>query len=515
MLRRVSVLVGAAALWLGGPLEAAGLEQAVRRALAGEDFDALETVISEAHQDALAARDFSELRAMYSTLFVTANAKRFALTGDWLAAYPASPYAATALAWQHYQRAFLERGDRYINLTAPEAQAGFRSELQAAMTATQVALDNSRDFLPAVDAAVRLLGNSSNQGPVDELIEIELDIAPDRFAIKLGLSALRRSWGGSILDTIALCSDLADRVPGYDTELCLVEAAFDNRVEGSMREAALEILDRHDEPFLDGARLEAYLTDWKYRPEAADEAQRIHRESLGPNIVVSTYNHNLERIMSTFAPPFYDIEARDALFETVEKRLADSPQNYNLHAAWIETQLERHRVHDPSADLEGAEAMWPEMLTFGSHQPETWDIGLRLERARHGRLDFDHQAPFHTNKILSLNYESFTVRAYLSELFAGWRLATGEWTASEEIDRAALAEAVTCRMFRAARIFDAICAADPGDPGCNVGGAGADMPARIRKLMREADTCDWERTAPIEALVYEPVPAEYFTEGRD
>ncbi len=47
---------------------------------------------------------------------------------------------------------------------------------------------------------------------------------------------------------------------------------------------AIEALAGRDAAFLDYARLDAYLHEWKTRDEAASEAKRIHRASLGPDI---------------------------------------------------------------------------------------------------------------------------------------------------------------------------------------------------------------------------------------
>lgn len=97
------------------------------------------------------------------------------------------------------------------------------------------------------------------------------------------------------------------------------------------------------------------------------------------------------------------------------------------------------------------------------------------------------------------------------DLFQGWMIATGEIrTAEAQVDPKALYEVMRCPMFRVSRLHDAICAGNPEASGCTIGGWGSDFPTRARRLMQQETTCEWERTAPLEELVFTPVPVEDF-----
>ncbi len=132
-------LIAAAILWTthrGADEDALAKQRTLtaraESALDAADYDALEERLSQAHAAAVATRDFKPLRATYATLFVVANRDRFAQTRAWRAAVPDSPYAATALAWQHYQRAFEFRGNALSPYVSQEARAHYHDELEQA-----------------------------------------------------------------------------------------------------------------------------------------------------------------------------------------------------------------------------------------------------------------------------------------------------------------------------------------------------------------------------------------------
>ena len=497
---------------LGPAARAAALEDDVRAALAAEDFAALETLLAEAHATALAEKDFAALRAVYGDLFEAAHRDRFATTERWFQTVPTSPYAATALAWSHHHRSFLLRGQRVLRATSDEAYSAYVAERGAARALVGDALDAAEDFIPALDLALLLMADTPDAADlVETLAERALDAAPSRRSLRLAQVALSFNWGGSMQDNLDLCVSLADKVPGYDADLCLIEVAFQNKATGAFREAALAALETRDEPFLDYARLDAYLGEWRGRPEAADEAQRIHRAALDNGADVDGFKLDLQRILETFGLTFYWIEMRDAPLAALRARLVDDPQNYRLAIALSDMLSELH-ADDPSVDLSEAKALWPDMLALGAYEPDVWREGMALAPGADGSWPaYDRQAPFRANQIYYSNHDAGVLKFYLMDLFRGWRIATGgDATDLADTDPEALKAMVKCRMFRVSRLYDAVCAADPGAWGCNIGGYGSDIPGQVRRLMKNETACAWERTAPLEELLYSPEPVEEF-----
>lgn len=499
----------------GFPARAENLVNNVRQALGESDFPKLEDMFKEAHETALVEKSFYDLRDTYSVLFVTAHNDRLQRTKDWLAAYPNSPYAATGLAWMHYYRAFLLRGDRNWRDTSAEARQGFHNELVLAKKFTGLAIAQADDFLPAIDAAILLKATHIDDGSPQPLVNHALDIAPDRHALRLGLAAANLNWGGKFEENLALCGFMAAKIPDYDTELCLIEFVFENKLEGTFREMAIEALDGRDESFLDYARLDAYLHEWNARDEATTEAKRIHRASLGPDVNVVEYQQNLKSIVATFQLPFYGIEANDAFLTAMRDRLKDSPQNHKILRILIEDGLERVSREEYGAGLEDLSVMWREMLELGAFLPPTWGLGSGIGRADRTLLqNTERQARFHANAIHFGNHKPFWLKNYLMELFVTYQIAIGEEPSSrvDDADHEALHDAVLCPLFRVTRLYNYFCEADPSDAGCNIGGYGSNFPDRVRRIMKTSPQCEWAREAEIEELYFSPVPIERFFE---
>lgn len=498
---------------IGQPVRAEFGVDFVRQTLESRDFEQLETEFSAAHQSALDQRDFSQLRSVYSVLFVTANRDRMELSKAWLEAYPASPYAATALAWSHYYRAFLVRGPAAYGSTSPRAIDGFEDEMQSASHYAALAVESADDFLPALDAAILLREVRGDYGGMLTIVDRELDIAPDRHAILLGLAAANLNWGGSAAEIIALCGAMTERIPDYDAELCFIDAVFENGLGGRWRQAALEALDRRDEGFLDYARLAAYLGEWSDRPEAPDEVVRLHRASLGPEMIVPVYVDQLARINRTFQMPFYEIEAHDAMIAVLTDRLPDNPQSHRILRVLIEDSLDRYLRRDPTASIAQAQDHWYEMLAHGAYLPETWALGRRLDAVANGTWQVERQMPYFQNQIFYGNHDVSYVRSYLIYLFEAQSIATGEarLAPNSTLDPEAIGEATRCELFRATRIYDYLCTAAPNQNFCSIGGWASDFPDRARRMMENSSDCAWVKAAPVHQLGFSPVPTDYFT----
>lgn len=500
-------------LGLSGAAAHAGISvDTVRDDLAAAHYDRLEAVFAEAHREALEARDFAPLREVYTVLFVTANRERFAQLEEWQAAHPASPYAATALAWSHYYRAYQWRGTALAYRVAPEANEAFAAELELAMVQARRALDEAADFLPAIEAALVLARHGGSGEDVNALVDRALEIAPDRHVLEVGLSALNLRWGGEFEDNLALCAEMADKVPRYDSELCLIEMVFESDVKGPFRAAALEALDGRDEAFLDSARFDAYLNEWYGRDGAAEEARRIHRESLGPEMAVKSFENDLMNVEIMYPSLDYRSEAVAALQAELRARLPDNPQSVGILGSLLEDGLKRLEKDPASVDLDELDALWRDLLEFGRYQAETWEIGQKLDEARQGTLGVARRSGYLVNRIHYSNYDPEPLVFHLAKLYQDFRFATGDIDApaAAERDPDALRDAVRCPMMRAARLVVAVCAYAPNELACQPVFGTADLLEAIGPLVRDATDCTWEREAPIEELVYTPVPVEAF-----
>ncbi|MEC7761724.1 MAG: hypothetical protein VX874_07450 [Pseudomonadota bacterium] len=524
-----------------GAANAAVDPDGIRERLNARDFKGVEAVLADAHQSALGSQDFSDLRAVYLALFQTGNTERLQVLKAWFEEFPATPYASTALAWAHYQRAYFMRGESESRLTSKEAFNAFRAELERAHSYTRSALEASQDFMPALDAAIVLertyIENPDLREKVDgfleslplnddaksilssvatsllddkaasivDLVERSLQVAPDRHTLLVAMSALDPKWGGSsVRDGIALCVELSDQVTGYDPELCMIELVWAYDLDGDLHDMAVDALANREEEFLDYARLDTYLREWRTKPEAENEVMRILDSALEPGMLVRTYLNDLKGAISVFGMPFYGVDAQDALYRYIEGRLIDDPENPGYLSALIDEELRKVRADVPGAGLARAEELWLDMLSLATYDWIAWNKGAAIERERASSYDFKKLSTIIQSQLYYSNHAPWGLHTYLNELFDtlqstedhldGWR--------SRGVDPGELNEQVECELYRVARLREHFLRkpwfSDLGTPG----GVGSENPERAARMMKSATRCDWHRTAPIEELRY-------------
>lgn len=514
-MRHLHLVLIAMTLFWSAPALAELSTATVRDGLEAENFDELESAFQAAYQGALDSKDFETLRDVYSTLFNTAHDARLAKTRKWLAAYSDSPFAATALAWSHYYRAYQIRGIRPWDWTSEELRNAFFKDLDMSFEMTKRAMHLAPEFVPAIDAIILLSGTNRYHDDLIPHINQSLRVASSRHAVHLAQSALKSRTRKDAKSFRNLCAWLSIRVPDYDAELCLIEIVFRNHLKGALRERAVQALDGRDEPFLDYARLDAYLDEWRNREEARDEAVRLHRETLGPKTSIFVYLETTDRIERVFNHPLYEIEAKAALIDEMQERLADNPQSHNILALLMRDIMERHQRGDPNADLQLAQTYWRDMLKLSAYRPETWEIGFDLHlAATAGKPDPVYSMKYRANQIYYSGYWPGYLRDTMTWLHALYGVARGEVNAGNLFpDKAALLEQVECPMFRAARVYRLVCDAVPDHIQCNVGGYNSDLADRLFRQLRDSKACTWVRAAEPEMLFYSPVPADDFVEG--
>ena len=477
---------------------------AVRAAEDAEDFAQLEAIFSEAHKAALAEHDFRPLRSTYATFYVSVNAERRALAERWLAAYPDSPYAATALGWQLWKLAWEYRGDGYGRYISAESWEHFHRTTERTQEIAGAAFARTKDFLPLTDLMLQLRRVHANDLPVAPLVASALKIAPGRHVLLLGLSALHPNWGGSLAEISALCAGQAPSIPDYSEELCFIDATFHLGLSGIWRETALSRLEQHDEPFLDYARLDAYVNEWRDRPEAAQEAMRIARNQVGGVISPSGFEDRINRIGTMFHKPAFYQEMREALIARAEARRQYSPQDGDLLYWLAETTIYKLNEEVPGADPKVAFALWQEMMPLRRYQGAFWRLGTTVDEKLNGAWDLNRRAPFFENAIAYSNHAPNYVIEYLMYLDMVHEIAVNPiMRPPPGFDKTAMAEASSCLMVRVIRIYDAVCAMDPNSDGCHYTGQ-AELARDNARALLAGEACRQEREAPVQELAFAP-----------
>lgn len=482
----------------------------VRDTLNAGDFAQLEQGFAQAHAAALKSRDFTALRAVYATLFVTANQDRLARTKAWVAAHPASPYAATALAWSHIHRGFAFRSTATRRHVPPEAMAAYEDEMHSARQMTDLALRETVNFLPALDAKLNLQMVGFDTDAVDPVVEQSLGIAPSRQSIRLGLSALTLNLGGSVEENVTLCARLAEQAPDYDAELCLIEFVFRNRLRGPTRDAAIAALATRDEPFLDYARLQVYSREWREKDGALDESRRILREMIWPEMSIQAYIDAVAYLPGLGIRSGAELLAIEReMIPALEARLADSPEDVEILLYLTRDRMVR--VHEGGGtrleEVDRAEAYLDPLMVIGGFRAETWSLmGRMLDARKPGGSDPVARLPYFGNQIHFSNYSADELGVFLRYLHQNYEVAMGvQPSPLEEAELFDMEAALRCPLVQVERLIDLYCGAHPEEAACSeLTQGGVDVRATVRVLTGGGALCPEMRDGPLEVLLFPP-----------
>lgn len=493
----------------------------VRSQLATRDFNALEHDFSKAHAAARSTGDSRLLRQINGQIFSTVNDERLSQLRDWQAAYPASPYAATALAWTYNRRGFAQRGAQYAQNTATEALRAHEADMKEAGRMTRIALKASEDYRPALDIALLLSRSGNSPLPTSVLLAQSQKLGPDYRSLYLGLVAYSPNWGGSQDQMTALCNSYADAIPGYDRELCGHEALFLVGDVPALLASLDHITATRRPPAIDPTLRYVYTSyvDWQNRPEALDELKRLLLASLDCETDFYQFQDELFAIWSNY-PGGTEIAAELTAqqFEVTLACLKDNPQDPRLLAN-IAGFAYGAEVPEPALSQARAMAQsaWQESLKLGAYQPEVWKAGRQIARRQQvdgadGWWDFQTQERFYRNEIAYSGHDLRQIDDY--RMYLNFVREDGARFAPDSPEAKLLARngvtqgILACKIWRVKRITDAICDPLTGSVSCNhIISAEQDREAAF---LEKGPLCLWERFAPVEALMQAPLPISDF-----
>lgn len=492
--------------------------QEVAEALDASDFAALETLMSAEHTKARVSKDFGSLRTVYGAVFAKLHAERFQNVQKWFHTYPESPFAAAALAAGHYARAFAFRGEYTTAYTSPQARKAFVEEMAKSVQLARLSRHHAPDFIPAIDLSLQQIRVGAVPGSPWTLIKLAFEISPERATVFAALSSYGANWGNdgdSGLGPRAVCSGYADQVRDYDSELCWIEMVFLFDIQGRERTKAIEALDTRDEPFLDYIRLQAYLSEWRDRPEAEDVVYDLHLDALANGAAPRFFLETLSRINSSFPDPLYEAEAMDFLHATLRKRLKEDPQNPELLFYLIKDVIVRIQRGDPTADVSDARAYWEAMLPLGQYRHDTWEYGSELAFAEGGFYDFDRRFPYMQNMLVYGNHHPYVVSRVLMQVHLLYAELNKDTRANSDrpADPEAVLHEMACPMLRVARLYDAACGGWFPKDGCSERSLGQNVSSMVDHLSHRIKHCNWVAVAEPENLRFSPVSVDRFTGG--
>ncbi len=191
---------------------------ALREMAYRHDIDGAEAAMAQAQAQALTGSlSPDDLRAIVAILNVS-HPDVVDFVGDWLAAYPASPYAQTIRASQMTRAAWMVRGTGSVRQTHPLAMSTFHQTVDDAMTLALSAYATAPDFIPASDAifglqfATKTLSNDAYFAVLDHVMARN----PNHESLARALNLAMPQWGGGGKPMIrTICRTYAEQIPGF------------------------------------------------------------------------------------------------------------------------------------------------------------------------------------------------------------------------------------------------------------------------------------------------------------
>ncbi len=164
------------------------------------DVDGAETAMQAAHRAALAGHtNQNDLRLAYVALSVS-DLRISSFVGRWMVAYPRSPYAMTAQAWQQHQAGLQVRGEGTLRETYPDAIADFVTRHGTAMDFALQAYALAPDLIPASDAVFRLQRTTRRLSDADwwQVVSEVMAVTPTLGSLWRAADATEPQWAAPV-----------------------------------------------------------------------------------------------------------------------------------------------------------------------------------------------------------------------------------------------------------------------------------------------------------------------------
>ena len=398
----------------------------------------------------------------------------------------------------HVHIAFMSRGANAISQTSQEALEIFDQHLRLAAAAVHQVEGSESEFYPLIELVLRLEQTHLRTGNILDFVDHALDKNPERFVLLRALDSLQLNWGGSPEEIFKLCARFAGRIKDYSRELCFVDAAFRIGVKGKLRELALIELKKHDEPFLDHARADAYLNEWSSAWFGAKDFVVDYHSSKEEN-VRSLRAHSLTalKIEHTFRLRGYHSETVERLRDLALKRIADSPDDAFLNGYIVQRYLETGK---PAL----ARKHWEAMLAHQEFLSGPWRVGYSLTANETGG-DLAMLMPYIANVIYYSNHDAMQLHIVLGNLRDLTNLNSGSTAPPTDG-----ITGVECQIVRVIRLMNAVCQHREGNDTCGYDTEFMWFAEDTKEKVSQSGQCESERTADIRELLFSPVPADRF-----
>jgi hypothetical protein len=498
-----------------GPAMAQTTPEELRAMAYAGDIEGAEAALAQAHQQTLdGTLAYDDLRALVSILIVT-HPDVVDFVEDWRTAYPDSPYAKTLQVFHMRQAAWYVRGEDSARKTHPLALETFRMLQLEGMELALSAYRDAPDYILASDAVfahqrtTRVLSN-------DELLEIlvdVMDITPSHGSLLRLMSVTQYNWnGGGHRVVVALCEMFADKitdVENYTPDVCSIEMIHAYPHSDEAAQYAYQLLDDHDHPLTDLVRVRrgmerqteedrAFILDYMSQPDFLDH-------EMAERFKYSFRNDDeSEAVMQS-------LDERLIAFATEE--LPHDPFNPDL------MKIAAHdyyilRTYRGKSDPERSKLFALRLLAISPYDASNWESAAGYLQDPDPLVNLSQADPYYTNMIFFRNHSPYSVFWFIRAKLIAY---TGYIEAVERGDIAPLndtefQEQLLCPLARATRVLEGVCEINV-EEGCSVLDNKSELYDKATNEVSDRDLCEFERTAPLQELMYTPVKVRF--EGVD
>ena len=480
------------------------------------DIERVEATVSEAQRKFEAGQaDALDVRCLFR-LFTLMRPETAELVEDWLKRYPDSPFAQVAQAQMLNTFSWNIRGIGKASETYPQALAEFRTMQRRAWELASAAYAANPRFLPASDALIRMANANGMRKMTREIVNMVMATDANGGTVKAYQSQIVRNWGATRQDVEWICETWAQKTPGARSdsrELCYVRGAlaFPETYDWAHAQLATN---RY--PSLDILRLQQLTHPNASRADALRAAE-----------ILPTFDHapveanSFDRLAMIYDLPPLTERLSTRGYELAKRRLEHQPLNPDLiRLLQIGTKYTVPNLELDLVEYHTRQVATPEeMLGYAQRRliasPYNPDLWALYQTALNGvrKLEYAEEEPFRINQVVYSNHSPQSLQSYLSQKMHKY----SSITKAKQNDPALFPEVIerllridrdveiVCPFVRAQRLFTAVCDGN-ADKACRVDPNKEKIFEFILEDAANRGICSTERNAPLESLLFTPMP---------
>jgi hypothetical protein len=493
----------------------------VRTAIEQNDFVQVEKILAKTHEDLRRGRATPDQFRNRISLFETTDPDTIAFVESWRSRYPNSIYAKTAQAWVYSTIGRNIRGIKFVHETFPLALEIHRNLHFDAHTLALEAFTEDNTLISASDAVLVLANTTGTQDIALRVLDETMTVQPDWGSLNRALWMANPQYGGSLDLAEALCEFFGPMIikPEVDYErACITRASF--LFFGHRRDEIRSWMSETNDTWYDPFRVQDIF---RHRPATDEEvALAVNYFKNG-----TTTDLRLARKFDTYyswqdgSEPIHEI-VLDRAKSWAESRLEHDP--YNLAALKV-LLTSSHEVtvkpdgsvfYKPTGrptEIEKRDYLRRRLLA-SPYNAEFWKEmaqSVSLFDRNTTEQEVHRATAMRINAIAYSNHSHDAVNDLVYqklsgiEHFAAWEEATGEKS------QRALNYNTTyvCPLIRSTRIMEQLIAI--GSPKKSYSEMTEETLAQLEEIRAAAEVggyCHWERNAPLEEIIFEPVEVD-------